>query len=93
MLMADGSGIVISSSQPIIPRIAQAAFIAFLIPLIFGAVAVFRKENTYFALGSFCLGLAPILIYTVGVFVSSMIYFGTSLSVLGVYAFNRARET
>jgi hypothetical protein len=91
--MADGTVVVIASSQPMLPRIAQTAFFAFSIPLVLGVVAVFRKENIYWAVGSFCLGLAPILIYTVGVFFSSMVYFGISLPAFGIYAFKRTKKT
>lgn len=93
VLMADGTVVVIASNQPMLPRIAQAAFFAFSIPLVLGVVAVFRKENIYWAVGSFCLGLAPILIYTVGVFFSSMVYFGISLPAFGIYAFKRMKKT
>lgn len=85
-VMADGT-VIMNSSQPVLPLVAQTAFFMLLVSLVFGAIAVFRKENIYLAVGAFCLGLAPILIYTVGVFFSSLVYFGISLPVLGIAAF------
>lgn len=90
-LMANGTMRVISSTSSIVPLIAKTAFAALLVPLILGAVGIVRKENTYFILGSFFLGLAPILIYSTGVVFSSLIYFGISLSALGIYALTRTR--
>lgn len=92
MLMADGSVVVLTSSSPLLPRIAQAAFFAFVVPLVCGAIGVFRKENIYLALGSFALGLAPIPVYTLGVFFSALIYFGISLPAFAMHAFNRTRK-
>ena len=90
-LMANGGIHVISSTSSILPLIARTAFATLLVPLILGAVGILRKENTYFILWSFFLGLAPVLIYSTGVVFSSLIYFGVSLSALGIYALTRTR--
>jgi len=90
-LMANGTMHVISSTSSILPLIARTAFATLLVPLILGAVGIVRKENTYFILGSFFLGLAPVLIYSIGVVFSSLIYFGISLSALGIYALTSTR--
>jgi hypothetical protein len=89
-VMADGTITVVASSRPLLPVIAQAAFLGFVIPLLLGMVGAARKENLYFAAGSFCFGLAPVLIYTAGVPIASMLYLGVSLPLLAVYAFNKA---
>ena len=90
-LMANGAMLVSTGTSSILPLIAKTAFATLLVPLILGAVGIVRKENIYFILGSFFLGLAPILIYTTGVVFSSLIYFGISLSALGIYALTRTR--
>lgn len=90
-LMANGTMHAISSTSSILPLIARTAFASLLVPLILGAVGIVRKENTYFILGSFFLGLAPVLIYTTGVVFSSLIYFGVSLSALGIYTLTRTK--
>ena len=88
-LAVDGTFTITTSSASILPQIAQAAFIAFLLPLICGVVAIFRKENIYVALGSFCYGLAPIPIYTIGIFFTSIFFFGVTVPVFGIYVFNK----
>ena len=91
-LMADGTVDVITSTSSILPFIAKTAFFTLLIALILGAVGIFRKENIYFVLGSFCFGLAPILIYTTGTIFSFFVYFVISLIAFGIYALKRARQ-
>jgi hypothetical protein len=93
MLRADGTVVELVSIQPVLPRIAQAAFFLFAAALVLGVVAVFRKENIFIALGAFCFGLTPIIIYTLGVFFASMLYFGIALPAFALYAFNRFGKT
>lgn len=90
MLRADGTLVMTRSSQPLLPVIARSAFYAFLMPLILGTIAVFRKERIGPALGSFCLGLAPIPIYTLGILPTTALY--ASGLVLTLYATRRARS-
>lgn len=91
-LTADGTVVVIRSTSSILPLIAKTAFATLLISLFLGAVGIARKENFYFILGSICVGLAPILMYTTGVIFSSLIYLGISLLAIGIYALTRARR-
>tara|TARA_R110002167_G_scaffold30424_7_gene100626 strand:- start:21906 stop:22166 length:261 start_codon:yes stop_codon:yes gene_type:complete len=83
---------VSTTTSSILPLIAKTAFATLLVPLILGAVGIVRKENTYFILGSFFLGLAPILIYTTGVVFSSLIYFGISLLTIAMYALKKTKR-
>lgn len=91
-LMANGTMFVSTTTSSILPLIAKTAFATLLVPLILGAVGIVRKENTYFILGSFFLGLAPILIYTTGVVFSSLIYFGISLLTIAMYALKKTKR-
>ena len=90
MLRADGTLVMTRSSQPLLPLIARSAFYAFVLPLVLGTIAVFRKERTGQALGSFGLGLAPIPIYALGILPTTAFYAATLM--LTLYATKRAGE-
>ncbi|MGV3591555.1 MAG: hypothetical protein ACO1PZ_07680 [Gammaproteobacteria bacterium] len=90
MLRADGTLVMTRSSQPLLPLIARSAFYAFVLPLVLGTIAVFRKEGTGPALGSFGLGLAPIPIYALGVLPATAFY--AAGLVVTLYATKRGRS-
>ena len=92
-LMADGTVVVLTSNQPLLPLVARVAFFAFLVPLVCGVAGVFRKEHTLLVLASVALGLAPILIYTLGVLLSSLLYFAVGVPALVLWAFRRMAKT
>lgn len=91
-VFADGT-VIYESDRNFSHNIAQIAFAMPLVSLIFGAISLLKKEKPTLAFGAFCFGLSPVLVYTLGVFFTFMIYFGITLPIAGLHVIKKIKET
>jgi len=83
-LYADGTIVVIQESLPVLPRIARAAFYLCFLSLPLGIMSYVRKEAIIVSAGAMVFGIAPILVYTVGVTTSLLLYSSVLVLIVGV---------
>lgn len=91
-LYADGT-VTYESNRSFLHSIPQIAFAAPFLSLIFGAISLMKKEKVTLSIGAFCFGFSPVMTYILGIFLTSMIFFGITFPVAGLYVFNKFKET
>ncbi len=67
-----------------LPRVALTAFYLLLVSLLAAIVSGFRKERRIVTLGALAFGISPIFLLTVGVILTTWVYFGILLPAASV---------
>jgi hypothetical protein len=84
-IYADGTmrNVTVTRSSEL-PRIALTAFYLLLVSLLAAIVSGLRKERRIVTFGALAFGVAPIVLLTVGVVLTTWVYFGILLPAAGV---------
>ena len=87
-LYADGT-IIREITRPLLPQIARAAFYACFICILFGIASFIRREAFFVSLGAVAFGIAPVLMYALGIIFTFSWYFGLALLIAGIGLYRR----
>jgi hypothetical protein len=75
-----------------LPRVALTAFYLLFASLLAGIVSGLRKERPIATWGALAFGLTPVLLMTVGVILTTWVYFGILLPAVAVMLLRRASK-
>lgn len=83
ILYTDGT-VTMEVARPLLPGITRAAFYTCLVSTLFGIVSIVRREALSVSLGAIAFGIAPILMYTLGIIFSFVLYAGLVVLITGI---------
>lgn len=92
-IYADGSvrNVTVTRSSPL-PRVALTAFYLLFVSLLAAIVSGVRKEQPIVTWGALAFGLTPVLLMTVGVILTTWVYFGVLLPAAAVMLMRSFRK-
>ena len=82
-LYADGT-VTMEVTRPLLPQITRAAFYTCFVSTLFGIVSIMRRESLSVSLGALAFGVAPILIYMLGIVFAFVLYNGLMVLIAGI---------